>query len=121
MFDIVGMMKINDISREAGDLVIVEAAKRIDEKRSDEMLMFRIGGDEFALVTGLTSLEETEKLANEVLEKNGMTVTYKDKQIPLSLRAGFTKIPEKSLRYSEFFTNLHQSIEESRNKNKINK
>lgn len=120
-FDIVGMMKINDISREAGDLVIVEAAKRIDEKRSDEMLMFRIGGDEFALVTGLTSLEETEKLANEVLEKNGMTVTYKDKQIPLSLRAGFTKIPEKSLRYSEFFTNLHQSIEESRNKNKINK
>lgn len=113
-FDIVGLMQINEIAREAGDLFIVEAARRIDEVRTDDMLMFRIGGDEFALVTALTSLEETEKLANKVLEKNGNIVTYKDRQIPLSLRAGFTKIPEQTLRYSEFFTNMHQSIEVSK-------
>lgn len=115
-FDIVNLMPINDISTEAGDLAIIEAAKRIDEARDDNMLMFRIGGDEFALVSGLTDLQETGKLAEKVLCRNGKEIVYKNQSIALALRAGFTKIPEESLRYSEFFTNMHQSIEESRNK-----
>lgn len=113
-FDIVGLLEINNISRDAGDLVIVEAAKRIDELMGDEMLMFRIGGDEFALVSGLTDLKEAEKLAEKVLSRNGETIEYKNQNIPVSLRTGFTKIPENSLRYSEFFVNMHQTIEESR-------
>ncbi len=115
-FDIVNMSPINNISREAGDLVIIEAAKRIDEARDNNMLMFRIGGDEFALVSGLMDLKETEKLAEKVLCRNGETVEYKSQKIALSLRAGYTKIPEKTLRYSVFFTDMHQAIEESRNR-----
>jgi len=115
-FDIINLMPINNISIEAGDLAIIEAAKRIDEVREDNMLMFRIGGDEFALVSELADLQETEKLAEKILCRNGETIEYKNQSIALALRAGFTKIPEKALRYSEFFTNMHQSIEESRNK-----
>ncbi|MBC7958415.1 MAG: helix-turn-helix domain-containing protein [Vallitaleaceae bacterium] len=115
-FDIVNLTPINNISREAGDLAIIEAAKRIDEAREDNMLMFRIGGDEFALVSDTTDLQETEKLAEKILCRNGEKIVYENQRIALSLRAGFTKIPQKSLRYSEFFTNMHQSIEESRNK-----
>lgn len=113
-FDIVRLTPINNISREAGDLAIVEAAKRIDEAREEDMFMFRIGGDEFALVSGLEELKKAEKLAEKVLCKNGEVIKYKDQNISLSLRAAYTKIPEKSLRYSDFFTNMHQAIEECR-------
>jgi AraC family transcriptional regulator len=115
-FDIVNLMPINNISTEAGDLVIVEAAKRIDEARKDNMLMFRIGGDEFALVSGLADLQEAEKLAEKVLCRNGEKIVYKNQDIAIALRAGFTKIPVNTLRYSEFLTNMHQSIDESRSK-----
>ncbi|GKX68025.1 diguanylate cyclase domain-containing protein [Inconstantimicrobium mannanitabidum] len=115
-FDIVNLMPINNISTEAGDLAIIEAAKRIDEAIEDNMLMFRIGGDEFALVSGLADLQEARKLTEKVLCRNREKIMYKDQSIALTLRAGFTKILEASLRYSEFFTNMHQSIEEHRSK-----
>jgi AraC family transcriptional regulator len=113
-FDIVNLTFINSISRAAGDLAIVESARRIDEVKDDDMLMFRIGADEFALVTGLKDLQNTEKLAEKVLSSNGRVIEYNDQKIPLSLRAGYTKIPNEPLRYSDFFTNMHQAIEESK-------
>ena len=113
-FDIVNLTFINSISRAAGDLAIVESARRIDEVKDDDMLMFRIGADEFALVTGLKDLQNTEKLAEKVLSSNGSVIEYNDQKIPLSLRAGYTKIPNEPLRYSDFFTNMHQAIEESK-------
>lgn len=115
-FDIVNLTYINSISREAGDLAIVESAKRIDEAREDDMLMFRIGADEFALVTGLEDSRAAEGIADKALCRNGETIEYKDKKIELSLRAGYTKIADKPLRYSDFFTDMHQAIEESKRK-----
>ena len=50
-FDIADLTYINAF-QVLRDLAIIETAKRIDEAREDDMLMFRIGGDEFALVTG---------------------------------------------------------------------
>ena len=43
-FDIVGLMPINDISREVGDLAIMESLKRIEQVCTENMLQFRIGG-----------------------------------------------------------------------------
>lgn len=113
-FDIVNLTPINQLSTDAGDLAIVETAKRIDEARADDMLMFRIGGDEFALVSGLSDLQQAERLAEKVLCKNGEKIIYKNEEIALALRAAYTKIPEETLRYSEFFTSMHQSIEDSK-------
>lgn len=113
-FDIADLTYINSISSAAGDLAIIETAKRIDEAREDDMLMFRIGGDEFALVTGLENLHDVELLAEKVLRKNGEVIEYNGQKLPLSLWAGYEKIPEKSLRYSEFFSSMHKTIEESK-------
>ena len=44
-FDIVGLMRINDeISREAGDKVILESLKRINAAAGEDMPVLRIGG-----------------------------------------------------------------------------
>ena len=77
------------------------------------MLVMRIGGDEFALITGLYDYDKANKLSEEVLKKNGEPIIYQDKEIPVSLWCGITKIPE-NLRYSEFFTDMHNTITDSK-------
>lgn len=113
-FDIFGLVPINNISFAAGDLAIIETARRIDEVRGDNTLMFRIGGDEFALVTGSKEEEEVHEIARKVQSKNGQTFRYENQDIPLSLWLGLTKIPETNLRYSDFFMNMHQAIHHSK-------
>jgi GGDEF domain-containing protein len=106
-------MAINAISSKAGDLAILEMASRIDSVAGDDMLVIRIGGDEFVLLTGLYEYEKAQKLSEEVLKKNGEPIVYQDEKIPLSLWCGTTKVPE-ALRYSEFFADMHNTIEKSK-------
>lgn len=112
-FDIQNLTAFNNISSRAGDLAILEMASRIDKSADDNMMLLRIGGDEFALITGLYDYESTRKLSEKVLSKNGDTIAFDGKSLPLSLWCGITKIPE-SLRYSEFFTDMHNVISESK-------
>lgn len=113
-FDIVGLVPINEISREAGDIAIVESLKRIDRIAKDDMIPLRIGGDEFALITGSTDRSYAEELLREVLDHNGEILPWKKQDIPLSLRAGITQVPVGNLKYDEFFMGMHKAIEESR-------
>jgi len=78
------------------------------------MLVMRIGGDEFALLTGEEDLQKAEVLMKKVLAGNGQPFLWSGKEIPLSLRAGVTIIPEQHLRYSELFTQMHDAIQLSR-------
>ena len=112
-FDLQHLTAINNISVKAGDLAIFEAIARIEAAAGDDMIVIRVGGDEFALLTGLYDYGEAEKLSEKVLAKNGEAVLFDDNEIALSLWCGITKIPAH-LRYSEFFTDMHQAISESK-------
>ncbi len=111
-FDSVGLMKINAICHEAGDKAILESARRIDAAAPDDMLVLRIGGDEFALFTGKADKREAEAVMQKVLSSNGQPVSWNGQEIPLSLRAGIAKVPKSGLRYSELFTQMHSTIEQ---------
>lgn len=115
-FDIAQMEPINKISRAAGDLAIREALKRIDEAASEDMMLFRIGGDEFALVTGYEEKEAVEEIAERILQKNGAPFLYGDREIPLSLHAGAGRISTGTLRYHEFYSKLQNTIDRSKSK-----
>lgn len=112
-FDVKNLMEANKISRKAGDLMILNAASRIDKQATEEMLLLRIGGDEFALITGLTDIEKAQEIENRILAINGQPVIFDEHEIPLFLYCGTTKIPEH-LRYSEFFSLLHETIVSSK-------
>ncbi len=90
-FDIAGIMDINAISREAGDIALLEAVSRIRQYISNNIPFFRIGGDEFVLITPFNYIEDAEHLASSVLSHNGETFTYKELQIPLYLRSWYGK------------------------------
>lgn len=113
-FDIVNLTPINEISREAGDKAILECLKRIDENADCDMLLFRIGGDEFALVTGLSDKEKVEQLIQKILNLNGSVIYSDDQSIPISMRAGVTMFKNSNLRYHELFQDLQQTIDIAR-------
>lgn len=109
-FDIRGMDPINEISRQAGDMAILEAFSRIDAAATEDMLVMRIGGDEFALATGLTDLEAVKHFTEQVISQNGEPFRYEEQEIPLTLWSAVTTIPEDTLRYNELFGKLHKVI-----------
>lgn len=112
--DNMNLMKVNDTyGIPAGDIVIAKTAKRLEECTTDDMIVFRIGGDEWAVITGLYSLDEVTALVEKIKSMNGKTVEAGEYQIPLSLRMGIIQIP-KQLRYNELFTSMHKSIEEAK-------
>lgn len=107
-FDMVNLLPFNEkYGHDAGDVAIAECLKRIDSERGEDMIMFRIGGDEFVLLTNLTDLAEVEAVRDRVFSHNGETITFGGQEIPVSLHGGILKLnTSKGLRYSTLFTEL---------------
>lgn len=90
-FDIAGMIQINNISKEAGNLALMETVQRIHTHAAANMQIFRIGGDEFVLITPYRNISEAESFAAEVLQHNGDAFFYKGQPVPLYLRSWYGK------------------------------
>lgn len=114
--DIKNMICVNNISRRAGDMAIIEAMNRMYEASGIEDVVFRIGGDEFALLTDSNSIEYAQGIKSRLEATDGNTFEFEGQSIPLGLHVGITKLPDKSVRYYELFTELHTTIEKTRNK-----
>ena len=112
--DIRELIPINNLSRKAGDLAILETAMRLDRVATDDMLVLRVGGDEFALITGLSDLQAVVELQSSLAAMNGQTFEFEGKAIPLSLWLGLTVIPDDSLRFRDFFEEMHRTITDSK-------
>ena len=109
-FDIAGLHAVNtEKGRAAGDKIIAECLRRIDEQTDDGMLLCRIGGDEFALFTEFTEEKSVEAFAEKVLAQNGKTVLCGSENIPVSMRVGAMKLAQKT-KYGELFTRLSEEV-----------
>ncbi len=113
MTDISYMMKINDISRKAGDLAILEQMRRMTLACGDEDVVFRIGGDEFCILTNSTNESYAAEVAEKIKAMNGKIFEFEDKNIPLTLYVSYAKLGGCE-RYDEVFAGLHNVIRESK-------
>lgn len=110
--DICNLKQVNDLyGYTAGDIIIAEAVRRIDTKLSSEMLMFRVGRDEFAILTKYNLLIDAQNLAQKITESNGNIVVYNGNEIPLSMRIGISKMQESKLNYNEAFDKIFNTID----------
>lgn len=110
--DIKSLVPINNISRKAGDLAILEAMNRMDMEAGEEDMVFRIGGDEFCILTNHTDRGYAEALCDRIKAHNGEGFSYEDQQIPLNLYAVPAKFNGTHLKYDELFTELHMAIKD---------
>lgn len=117
-FDINSLLPINEkYGHEAGDIAIRECLRRIDTQSDENCLLFRIGGDEFALVTDLQDIKEVEKLAKHILELNGRAIVYNNIEIPVGMYVGCTKIVGSNVRYKDLYADLYRAIEGAKENN----
>ena len=111
--DIKGLIPINEISRKAGDLAIISAMKRMEQAAGPEDVVFRIGGDEFVILTDSTDEAYAKKLCGESVSHNDESISWNGNEIPLTLYVKAVRYEGGSaLRYSDFFTMLHSEISE---------
>ena len=111
--DIKGLIPINEISRKAGDLAIISAMKRMEQAAGSEDIVFRIGGDEFVILTDSTDEAYAKKLCGEIVSHNDECISWDGNEIPLTLYVKAVRYEGGSaLRYSDFFTMLHSEISE---------
>ncbi|MCM1335715.1 MAG: diguanylate cyclase [Bacteroides sp.] len=122
-YDVVGLDEVNKtLGRKTGDAAILEAFRRIDAAAGAEMIVFRIGGDEFAIVTGLTEKEAVEAEAEKVLSQNGKTILAEGRELPVSLRAGAIRLgaeKKHNIRYDELFGRLRYVTDHAQNLGKV--
>ena len=113
-FDIKELISINGISRKAGDLAILESLHRIQAAAEEDMLVIRVGGDEFVMATGLADEKKAAEITHRVTDRNGEPIMWEDREIPLFLYAGIHRIEDRNLRYSELFPAIQQVLDQSR-------
>ena len=111
--DIKGLIPINEISRKAGDLAIITSLKRMEQAAGQQDVVFRIGGDEFVILTDSTDEAYAKKLCEEIVSHNDEYISWDGNEIPLTLYVKAVRYEGGSaLRYSDFFTMLHSEISE---------
>lgn len=113
--DIVHFKAVNDtFGRTAGDIILSKTAKRIEKYIQNDMFLFRIGRDEFVVITGCYEIEKATALSSAILFENGNKELAENNEIPLSLRIGIIKLPDESLCYDEVLQNMQNAINEVR-------
>lgn len=113
--DIVGLLKINEMSYKVGDMAILETQNRMLKEAGTEDIVFRIGGDEFVMMTNSCDVKYAEDVADRIKQHDGGTVEAEGKEIPLSLHVSITKFDVGNLMYRELFEKLHMNIINNKN------
>jgi len=111
--DIKDMISINEISRKAGDLAILEQMRRMTAASGEEDMVFRIGGDEFCVLTDSSEQKYAKQIADKIHGMNGHTFSYENQEIPLVLHVSMVRLNE-CRRYEEIFTGLHNAIKQGK-------
>lgn len=106
--DIRHMTQINEISRKAGDLAILEQMRRMTAISGEEDIVFRIGGDEFCILTASEEKSYAEAVAEKLRALNGQTFSYREQEIPLSLYAAVVSVAES--RRGDVFEGLQNAL-----------
>lgn len=108
--DIKEQMRINEVSRKAGDMSILETMNRMREAAGEEDVVFRIGGDEFCILTDSDREEYAAELAGKIRSRNGEPFSFEGRQIPLELHTVIIKLGQGNVNYEELFVGLHNAI-----------
>jgi diguanylate cyclase (GGDEF)-like protein len=105
LLDLDHFKEINDtLGHAAGDLVLVEVARRLRRAVRGSDLVARLGGDEFAvLLTGLGDPEQAEPVASQLLAALNQPVEYEGLHLSVDASIGIACHPQDALEPEELF------------------
>lgn len=111
--DLDGFKTLNDsLGHQAGDQLLIAAAKRLNHAFGDECLLARLGGDEFLLVQeGMLSGQQLEQRADQVLQlmKDPFELEN-NQQIWLTVSLGASIYPDDAASVDELLRNVDAAL-----------
>lgn len=86
---------INDtLGHYFGDRVLIETTKRLGKILGKEILMFRLGGDEFIIILQNTTEEKCTRVAQRILDEFENSFNIDDTEIMITSSIGISMFPE---------------------------
>ena len=86
---------INDrFGHDAGDALLIETARRLEQSVRAGDTVGRLGGDEFAIILNhLTRLEDSRRVADDILNRFSVPVQLGSQLVPISVSLGISTYP----------------------------
>lgn len=78
--DVERLELINAISYKAGDMAILESLRRMEQEAGDEDVVFRIGGNEFTMLTASEDVTYAEAVAERIRAYNGKRLCMRERR-----------------------------------------
>lgn len=118
--DLDGFKAVNDVfGHHAGDLLLREVARRIQDGARDEDTVARLGGDEFVMVMDVTRPEEAAEVAQRLVEELGAPYVIHGTSMHVSVSIGIALFPENGLVEHDLLVNadaaMYHAKEQGRN------
>ncbi|USA47080.1 EAL domain-containing protein [Acinetobacter sp. C26M] len=97
---------VNDaFGHHIGDQLLIQMANRLYNKLGDNHKLFRIGGDEFVLISEDTDLNEAMQLSEDILHYIQETYLIAAKDINISASVGIAMYPEHGTNVQDLLIN----------------
>ena len=104
--------EVNDtLGHDRGDLLLIEAARRIRGTVRAADTVARMGGDEFTIVLSeITDTASLERITQDILNAMAAVFRLGDEQVYISASIGITMYPTDGTDVDELFKNADQSL-----------
>ena len=120
--DLDGFKLVNDnLGHDFGDLLLKEVAKIFKATLRERDYVFRIGGDELAVIIKFSNDEKIiELIANKIIENINKTITIKNHSLNVGCSIGISKFPQDAtdlqslLKYSD--TAMYKAKQNGKNR-----
>lgn len=120
--DLDGFKNVNDtLGHDIGDLLLKEVAKIFKDTLRDEDFVFRIGGDEFAIIIKYSNDEKDLKvIANKIIENINKPIIIKNHKMNVGCSIGISLFPKDAqdlknlLKYSD--TAMYKAKQNGKNR-----
>lgn len=119
LLDLDNFKRINDtLGHIFGDEVLKFIAQKLIRYSSNDVSVYRVGGDEFLLLIKERTRDEVEVLIKKIFDQFRQVSAIGDNKVNLSFSVGITMFPEDAEDISQLFMNADMSLYSVKNKNK---
>ncbi len=117
LLDLDRFKEVNDtLGHDYGDILLVEAARRIKSALRNVDTVARLGGDEFTVILSeLNEQSHIEMVAQKIIDKISQPFHLKDELAYVSVSIGITIFPDDTRKVESLLKNADQAMYEAKN------
>ena len=116
LIDLDQFKEVNDtLGHDVGDVLLIEAAKRIGDSVRETDTVARLGGDEFTIIlTEIEELSDVERVAEQIILKLSAPFKLVNELVYVTASIGITLYPSDTIDFDTLLKNADQAMYEAK-------